>query len=86
MTTLTTESLPDGSNALAGAFLASEYHEGQFTALYALASTGSLELYKGEGLDRIIRELTEAVRLAETYEPEDVEDLQALLDWCKAHS
>jgi len=52
------------------------------TALYALASTGSLELFAGEGLDRIIRELTEAVRIAEQDYPEDHDFLAALLAWC----
>lgn len=82
---LTVADLPDGSDALCGAFLASEYHGGQFTALYALASSGSLELYKGEGLGRIIRELTEAVRIAEGEYPEDAESLTALLRFCQEH-
>lgn len=88
--TYTTANLPDGSDALAGAFLASDYHDGQFTALYALASSGSLELYPGEGLARIIRELREAVEIAsehEEYAPDrnDAANLAALLAWCIAH-
>lgn len=88
--TYTTADLPDGSDALAGAFLASDYHGGQFTALYALASSGSLELYPGEGLARIIRELREAVQIASEYEQyaddrDDAHYLSALLAWCIAH-
>jgi|DEB19_MinimDraft_3_1074340.scaffolds.fasta_scaffold00859_13 hypothetical protein len=80
---ITVSDLPDGSDALAGAFLASEYYGGMMTALYALASSGSLELYPGEGLGRIIRELTEAVRIAESEYPEDADSLSALLRWCE---
>jgi hypothetical protein len=80
--TWTADNLPEGSDALAGAFLAEHYHGGMMTALYALASSGSLELFPGEGLGRIIRELSEAVRIAETDYPEDAEILSALLAWC----
>lgn len=80
----TIDSLPDGSDALAGAWLACDYYGGQFSALYALASSGSLELYPGEGLGRIIRELREAIDCAEQHGfPGDVENLTALLDWCE---
>ena len=81
----TATDLPEGSDARAGAWLACEYHGGQFTALYALSSTGSLELYKGEGLGRIIRELRDAVKIAEREYPEDSESLTALLRWCEEH-
>lgn len=57
----TTEDIPEGSDALEGAFVARDYHGGQMTALYAMSSTGSLELYKGEGFDRLIRELGVAI-------------------------
>ena len=86
MTALTIDLLPDGSGALAGATLAAEYHGGMMTALYALASTGSLELRAGEGLDRIIRELTLAVIIADRDYPEDRDDLAALLAWCVAYN
>lgn len=82
MSPLTVDMLPDGSDALAGAFLAGDYHGGQFTALYALASSGSLELYRGEGLDRLITELGDAITCAEQDYPDDVEPLQALRAWC----
>lgn len=81
----TTDDLPDGSDALAGAFLASDYHGGQWTALYALSSTGSLEMYPGEGLGRITRELWDAVEYAESRGYwEDAESLKALLGWCES--
>lgn len=84
--TYTTANLPDGSDALAGAFLARDWHGGQFTALYALASTGSLELYPGEGLGRLIRELESAVRAAEQMGLyTDSDDMAALLRWCRTH-
>jgi hypothetical protein len=79
----TVADIPEGSEAHLGAFLAQHYHGGQMTALYALASSGSFELFPGEGLGRIIRELTEAVRIAETDHPDDVESLSALLAWCE---
>lgn len=80
----TVEDLSD--DAKPGAFLAKDYHGGQWTALYALASSGSLELYKGEGLGRIISELRDAIEIAETIgEPQDLEDLRALLSWCEQH-
>lgn len=79
----TMNDLPDGSGALAGCFTARDYYGGQFTALYALSSSGSLELYPGEGLGRICRELAEAIRCAETQgEWEDASNLAALRDWC----
>ncbi len=82
MTHLTTELLPDGSDALEGAFVAANYYSGQFTALYALASTGSLELRVGEGLQRIRGELCEAIKCAEDMaEIEDIYPMQALLTW-----
>lgn len=80
----TTDDLPDGGDELAGAFLASQYHGGMMTALYALASSGSLELHPGEGLGRIVRELREAVSIAEQDYPEDSEPLGALLRWCES--
>lgn len=80
----TTDDLPDGGDELVGAFLASQYHGGMMTALYALASTGSLELFPGEGLGRIVRELREAVSIAEQGYTEDSEALGALLRWCEA--
>jgi hypothetical protein len=86
MTTLTVANLPDGSDALAGAFLAADYYGGMMSALYALASTGSLELFPGEGLSRIIGELTAVVRIAESDYPEDYDSLAALLAWCEANN
>jgi hypothetical protein len=79
---MTVDLLPDGSDALEGAFVASNYYGGQFTALYALSSTGSLELYKGEGLLRLRGELSEAIKSAEDMgEIEDIHPMQALLTW-----
>lgn len=76
--------LPDGSDALAGAFLAGDYHGGQFTALYALASAGSFELYAGEGTGRLLRELTVAIAMAEDADEwEDVHYLMSLRDWLR---
>jgi hypothetical protein len=78
--------IPDGSDALCGAVLAGDYHGGQMTALYALASSGSLELYPGEGLARLIREVSDAVACAEEQGYwEDVESLRALLVWLEHH-
>jgi hypothetical protein len=82
---LTTALLPDGSDELAGASLANEYYGGMMSALYALASSGSLELYPGEGLGRLIKELGEAVRIAEADHPEDFDSLTALLRWCEKY-
>lgn len=80
----TVEMLGDGSDELAGAFTATEYHGGQFTALYALSSTGSMELYKGEGLGRICRELRDAIKCAESQGYwEDADNMMALLKWCE---
>lgn len=89
MSQYTVRDIPDASAALDGACLAAEYHDGQFTALYALASTGSLELHPGEGLGRIQREVADAVRTAESladkygdelYE-QDAEALRAFAAW-----
>lgn len=77
----TTNDLPDGGDEMAGAFLAADYHGGQMTALYALSSTGSLELYPGEGLARLRREVAEAVDIAAREHPEDHDALAALLRW-----
>lgn len=82
MTHLTIDLLPDGSDALEGAFIASTYYGGQFTALYALASAGNLELVEGEGLQRLRGELSEAIKCAEDMaEIEDISPMQALLTW-----
>ena len=77
----TIDDLPEGGDEMLGAFTAREYHGGMMTALYALSSTGSLELYPGEGLGRIRRELTEAVSIAERGYPDDIDALTALLRW-----
>ena len=82
---LTTALLPDGSDELCGAALASEYYGGMMSALYALASSGSLELHPGEGLDRLIRELGQAISIAEREYPEDVDPLTALVRWCEQY-
>lgn len=93
----TVDDIPDGSDALAGAFVAREYYGGQWTALYALTSTGSLELYPGDGLGPIIRELKEAVQIAqanwdygtgdESEALSDLQHLKAFLAWCeKTHA
>lgn len=58
--TLTVQQLEDASGILApeGIYeLAAEWYSGQFTALYALASTGSVELFSNDGLDPILSEL-----------------------------
>lgn len=81
----TTANLPDGSDALAGAFLCGDYYGGMMSAMYAVASSGSLELRPGEGLGRLIRELREAVGIAESDHPQDADALTALLRWCEAH-
>lgn len=74
--------MPDGSDALYGAHVATQYYGGQFTALYALCSTGSLELRDGDGLAPIIREVREAIEVAETsgyYE--DADGMRPFLQW-----
>lgn len=79
---LTVEDIPEGSDAMLGAFIAAKgYYRGMMTALYALSSSGSLELHPGEGLSRIIEEMTEAVLTAQEYYPEDAHDLRSFLDW-----
>ena len=79
----TVDMLTDGSDELLGASIATEYYGGMMSALYALCSTGSLELYPGEGLGRIIKELRYAISIAESEYPEDYEPLVALLRWCE---
>jgi hypothetical protein len=86
MTTPTVASIPDGSDALAGCFLAANYHGGMMTALYALASAGNLELYPGEGPARIRSELGEAIAAAEDQGYDDeAEELRALEEWVANH-
>ena len=80
----TVDDLPESGDEMAGAFLAGDYHGGQMTALYALASTGSLELFPGEGLARLRREVAEAVDIAGREYPEDCDALSALLRWIDA--
>lgn len=77
----TVSDLPDGSDALLGAFVARNYYAGMMTALYAMSSTGSLELFPGEGLGRIAREVSEALAIATEHYPDDVEPLQMLAAW-----
>lgn len=80
----TVDMLADGSDELLGAFVAAEYYGGMMSALYALSSTGSLELYPGEGLWRIIGELRAARDIAAAEYPDDYDSLCALLKWCEA--
>jgi len=85
MTAPTTANIPEGSDALAGCFLAADYYGGMMTALYALASAGNLELYPGEGPARIRNELDQAIAIAERDYPDDADDLQARADWIAEH-
>lgn len=80
---LTTDLIPEGSAALMGAFLAGDYHSGMMSALYAVASSGSLELRDGDGLDRLITELIEAADIAAAYYPDDYDALSAFLAWAR---
>lgn len=81
---LTIDLLPDGGDELAGAFTAANYYDGQFTALYALASSGSLELYAGEGLQRIYTELGRAIKCADgNGEHGDAYSMGHLLSWVR---
>lgn len=73
----------ESSDAHYGAHIATGYYGGMMSALYALTSTGSLELYPGEGLGRIVGELREAVAIAERHYPEDVDELRAFLAVCE---
>jgi hypothetical protein len=83
-TNYTTDLLGEGSEELSGAFTARDYHAGEFTALYAMSSTGSLELYKGEGLERICRELRVAISCAEEQGfYDDAENIARFLQWCE---
>jgi len=83
---LTIDLLPEGSGAACGAACAYMYHGGQFTAMYAVSSSGSLELYKGEGTGRLLRELREAIREAEDQgHLKDAEDLEDLHDFLAEH-
>lgn len=63
--TMTTNDLPVGSDAYIGSLLCADYHGGQNTAMYAVASAGALELYPGAGIDRLQRELADAIDIAE---------------------
>lgn len=85
----TAADIPDGSDAHVGSLLVSQYHGGQFTALYALSSSGSLELYPGEGVGRLVRELGEAINIAENcgedYAESDAHYLRALLAWVESN-
>ena len=80
---LTVDLLPEGSDAHIGAFVATGYYGGMMTALYALTSTGSLELYPGEGTSRIVCELRQAVDIADREYPDDADYLRAFLEFCE---
>lgn len=80
---LTIDLIPEGSEAKEGAFVATGYYGGMMTALYAMALTGSLELFPGEGLERIIDELRTALSVAECEFPKDIAPLQAFLEFCE---
>lgn len=60
---LTVDQLPLDVQGYAS-WVAADWHGGQMTALYALGSSGSLELYPGEGIARICREIENALPLA----------------------
>jgi hypothetical protein len=80
--TRTINEIPDGSDALFGAHVAKGYYGGQFTALYALTSTGSLEPRDGDGLLPIIREVWDAIQCAKhSGECEDAEDMAYFYNW-----
>lgn len=74
----TVADIPDGSDAQHGAHVATGYYSGAMSALYALTSTGSLELYPGEGLGRIRREVAAAITDAH---PDDIDALRAFAAW-----
>lgn len=80
---LTLDLIPDGSEALLGAHIATGYCPTMMSALYAMTSTGSLELYPGEGAGRIVEELRCALSVAECEFPEDIAPLQAFLEFCE---
>ena len=82
----TVADIPDGSDALCGAHTAQDYYGGQFTALYAMSSSGSLELRKGDGLAPIIREVEQAIRDAhDNGNDTDAYDMGQFLDWLKTN-
>lgn len=81
----TVSEIPDGSDALHGAITAADYYAGQMTALYALRSTGALEIREHDGLDQIRREVAAAIQCAETHHPDDVDALQAFAHWLCTH-
>jgi hypothetical protein len=83
-TVRTIREIPDGSDAQLGAMLAGDYHGGMGTALYALASSGSLERFPKEGFTSLIAELSEAIRIAKAAESEDALALVALATWLHA--
>lgn len=79
--TLTVHEIPEGP-ALDGACLAHYYHGGQRTALYSLASAGSLEHRRGEGLARIRQEVREAWDAATLNgDQRDADHLHAFGKW-----
>lgn len=71
--------VPDGSNAMVGCFLAGEYHTGQWSQLYQLASSGEVT-----DLFYLARELRDAITTAENEYPDDIEDLTPLAEWVEA--
>lgn len=73
------DDLPQTDSVMMAPFLASEYHGGQFTAMYALASSGSLELYDGEGISRLVRELDDAIQVA--LDNNTMEDYEHLINF-----
>lgn len=73
------DDLPQTDSVMMAQFLASEYHSGQWSALYALASSGSLELYSGEGISRLVREVDDAINVA--YDNNMTEDYCYLVDF-----
>ena len=74
-------SVPDGSGALAACFDARDYHNGQWSELYALASSGKVRSLWVLGV-----ELREAIDIADGLDDgiEAAENFRALLAWVES--
>jgi hypothetical protein len=84
MTPRNIDGMAEGSDAMTGAFVAARYYGGMLTALYALASSGSFEVRPGDGLGPIIREVRDALAIAERDNPDDIDPLCAFLAYLTA--
>lgn len=80
--TLTVDDIPESSDARVGVSILHEYHDGQWSRLYGVASSGIIQVYPEYTLDSFARELRDAIECAESNgNYYDAECLGALLMW-----